>query len=116
MSLLIKELDRCNSEAGRREAFFAGCKAQNKLILDHSSELVAEPGRQSLSTLVKSIAEGSVCANRNEFTTDMVRSLTLTGKEKSGEGCTSTAEIATQKRREMHKLMAVEQTVCLSLI
>lgn len=96
---------------GSMEVLRAACGKANREILGHSNTLVDNTGRRSLGRLVDSLSEGTVCRERSEFMTKMVQALTLIHKEASALPLTE-AEANTQRRRQVHRLMAVEHVYC----
>ena len=111
VALLEEKLDRLHTEGGRMDLITAACEKANKEILQDSNRLVRDTGRRSLAELVESLSKGTVCGGTNAFVSSIVEALTLSEKETRSQSLTA-AEVATQKKRKLHRLMAVEHMYC----
>ena len=76
VALLTKELEWLHSKDGQLQLLTEACRSESRKILEHSSELVANPQRRSLENLVSAMENGSICSDRSEIVTRLVRELT----------------------------------------
>ena len=100
---------RCNRNVALEKEFV--CHVRGLRIPRISNRLARETGRRSLADLVESLSKGTVCGGRNAFASSIVEVLTQSEKETRSQSLTA-AEVATQKKRKLHRLMAIEHMYC----
>ena len=112
LALLEQEIEWLRSRSGTMEQLEKVCEVENTNIAVHSNELVRNLERRSLSSLATAMKDGTICGGRNDFATYLVYCLTATDKEKAGKKPETPAEEATEKKRQLHRLLAVEHMYC----
>ena len=112
LALLEQEIEWLRSRSGTMEQLEKVCEVENTNIAVHSNELVHNLERRSLSSLATAMKDGTICGGCNDFATYLVYCLTATDKEKAGKKPETPAEEATEKKRQLRRLLAVEHMYC----
>ena len=105
MALLEKELDWLRRSEWQRQVVQEACQAEYKNLRKHSSDLVSNPVRQSLESLVHALKEGNICRERSALAVEIVKELTTPPSERDGRRALTSAEAATEKKRHMPRIL-----------